>query len=838
MEEESPKSLRRPDMAADGPGASLRHLGQLFETGTVSGLSDPQLLQRFLTRHDEAAFEALVRKHGPMVLAVCRRRLSDPNDVDDAFQATFLVLIRRARDLRDPSRLASWLYGVAHKVAERARLNARKRRAHEQKAPPMPADSAHSTPFDDLAAPLHAEIRALPDRYRAPIVLCFLQGRTHEEAARELGWPLGSVKGRLARAKNLLRKKLMRRGISVPATLIASTLARDAAGSVPPALLHSTIKTALAATAAQPLLASALSGSAATLAQEVTQAMTHHHLRSAILALSALGLVGTGVGAYALQGRGNADPNPQKSAQATENEKTPDPDNPDNPRAVQAVIDLRDAKSRLAQVRTQSLLERYQAQRIAVFQRAGMGVFGMGMGGSGMGMGGMASMRMGGMSMGGNATGMGGAGVRGYAVSQNQDPSQAPRATIEAIKKVGETANDQLAAAGALIATIKRLEADAREALARKILAREANEELEPDRLRPNNPSLIEFEVDLAEAQVWLAELKADNPGVSPSPWGAEISKPPVPSEPAEDPEDAATNETILKALQQTVSVNFEERTPFSEIIAYVHEQTKSEALPDGIPIYTDPAVLQKASLTFDAPEFTLSLERVPLKTALQLLLNQRSLTYEVRKGLLAITRRPWIEPSDDNLGETDPEDWSRFPATLYYAYSPIYGLEDATPADKERTSLVEKALRQSIPMPFSTETPLKDALDYIREKTTNDTFPSGVPIYLDLAGLQDADKTFGSPVRIDLSGVRLKTTLELLLKQLNLSYAVRQGVLIITSPRLLESMTNPRDRNRFTPFLSDISVWDGDGSQRPALRRHHKVGEDQSSPADAPDNE
>ncbi len=287
-------------MSVEGSSVSLR---QLFEVGTVAGLTDAQLLQRFLTRRDEAAFEALVRKLGPMVLAVCRRRLSDPNDVDDAFQATFLVLIRRAPDIQDPGRLANWVYGVAHKVAERARVHALRRRERERKVPPMSAEPDPAPELDDFAAPLHEEIRALPDRYRSAIVVCFLQGRTHEEAARDLGWPVGTVKGRLARAKDLLRKRLVRRGFTAPAGLLASTLAKDAAGSVPPALLVSTIRAALPVAAGEALTAAAVSTSAAALAQEVAQAMIRHHVTLLVLGLAALGLIGGGAGVYAWQGQ-------------------------------------------------------------------------------------------------------------------------------------------------------------------------------------------------------------------------------------------------------------------------------------------------------------------------------------------------------------------------------------------------------------------------------------------------------------------------------------------------------------------------------------------------------
>src|SRR5262249_52031173 len=160
---------------------------------------------------DETAFEALVARHGPMVLGVCRQILRDPNDVDDAFQATFLVLVRKAGSLRRCELLGNWLYGVAYRVAMRARSLAARRLARLASADDL-ADRrnrlnsafVHAAALAPDAGPwLHHEVRHLPEKYRTPIILCYFEGLTHDEAAARLGWPLGTVKGRLARARGL-----------------------------------------------------------------------------------------------------------------------------------------------------------------------------------------------------------------------------------------------------------------------------------------------------------------------------------------------------------------------------------------------------------------------------------------------------------------------------------------------------------------------------------------------------------------------------------------------------------------------------------------------------------
>ncbi len=184
-------------------GAIRRQLRTLFNLGAIGDLTDGQLLERFATQDGEAAeltFAALVERHGPMVLRVCRNTLCDPNDVQDAFQATFLALVQKARSLWVRDSLGPWLHRVAHRVATRARSSAARRREHERRAAATrPTLFSERDDWEDLVALLHEEIDRLPERYRVPVVLCDLQGLTHEKAARNLGWPVGTVKSRLAR---------------------------------------------------------------------------------------------------------------------------------------------------------------------------------------------------------------------------------------------------------------------------------------------------------------------------------------------------------------------------------------------------------------------------------------------------------------------------------------------------------------------------------------------------------------------------------------------------------------------------------------------------------------
>jgi RNA polymerase sigma factor (sigma-70 family) len=190
--------------------AVVRQFQRLLEPGTIAGLSERQVLERFAERGDPVAFEAIVARHGPLVFTVCRQLLRDPNDVEDAFQATFLIFIKKAATLRQPERLGPWLYGVAYRVALRARTRRRTRELPDDLAGPRLACPAED---NEQVEALHEEIQRLPPKYGVPIVLCCIEGLSNDEVARQLGWPVGTVHGGLRRARDLLRDRLTRRGV-------------------------------------------------------------------------------------------------------------------------------------------------------------------------------------------------------------------------------------------------------------------------------------------------------------------------------------------------------------------------------------------------------------------------------------------------------------------------------------------------------------------------------------------------------------------------------------------------------------------------------------------------
>ena len=208
-------------------------------------MTDREMLERFVTGRDEDAFEGLVVRHGPMVLGLCRQILRDAHEAEDAFQATFLVLARNATTIRNLDSVGSWLHGVAYRLAVRAKTDAR-RRVSEGRDPAMIA----SRPDDDpdrreTRLALRDEVNRLPEKYRAPVVLCFFEGQTHEEAARGLACPTGTVKGRLARAKEMLRARLDRRGVAIPLALVGFFLADEARAAVPDELVRVTVANAM-----------------------------------------------------------------------------------------------------------------------------------------------------------------------------------------------------------------------------------------------------------------------------------------------------------------------------------------------------------------------------------------------------------------------------------------------------------------------------------------------------------------------------------------------------------------------------------------------------------------
>jgi RNA polymerase sigma factor (sigma-70 family) len=231
-------------------GVSGRHFRTLFDVGVMSGLTDGQLLERFASERAETgelAFAALVERHGPLVLRACRANLRDDHEAMDAFQATFLVLVRKGRSLWVRDSLGPWLHRVACRTAARAKAEARRRRALEQRAGEMLRGRGHTGPSerDDLATVLHEEIDRLPERYRLPIVLCDLEGCTCEQAARHMGCPIGTLASRLARGRQRLRGRLARRGLAPTAGALGALFSSEAnATPVPAALAETTVKAA------------------------------------------------------------------------------------------------------------------------------------------------------------------------------------------------------------------------------------------------------------------------------------------------------------------------------------------------------------------------------------------------------------------------------------------------------------------------------------------------------------------------------------------------------------------------------------------------------------------
>jgi RNA polymerase sigma factor (sigma-70 family) len=213
----------------------------------VGELSDSQLVERFVARQDAAAFATLIQRHGSMVLGVCRRVLNHEQEAEDAFQATFLVLVRRAASLERPNLLGNWLYGVAYRTAQKARARLARRRHHERRVEPMqPSDPPDDLQWNEVRGVLDEELQHLPMKYRTPLVLCYLEGMTNEEAARRLGWPAGSMSYRLARGRQLLRERLCQRRQVIPGVVLLSLL-REHAGpqDVPESLARATLRAAL-----------------------------------------------------------------------------------------------------------------------------------------------------------------------------------------------------------------------------------------------------------------------------------------------------------------------------------------------------------------------------------------------------------------------------------------------------------------------------------------------------------------------------------------------------------------------------------------------------------------
>jgi RNA polymerase sigma factor (sigma-70 family) len=305
--------------------AVLRHLHRAALPRSGSGLTDALLLERFLVQQEGAAFEALVHRHGPMVFGVCRRVLQNAHDAEDAFQATFLLLVRKATSIVPREMLGNWLYGVAYRTALKARAMAALRQAKERRASILRPEAYEDEVRTDLRPLLDRELSRLPDKYRAPLILCDLEDRPRREAAQQLGWSEGTLSGRLARARALLGKRLARHGLALAAGgVVWSTSRTSAHAAIPRLLVDSTVEAARLVAIGQ-AAAGAIPAKIAALVQGVTRAMIMTKVKITAVCLLTAGLLGGGIGTLAQPRKAAAQgdsPSVTEQAQADRRDKT------------------------------------------------------------------------------------------------------------------------------------------------------------------------------------------------------------------------------------------------------------------------------------------------------------------------------------------------------------------------------------------------------------------------------------------------------------------------------------------------------------------------------------
>ena len=280
-------------------GSVLRQLRRLV--GGTDGEESPDglLLEQFATARDERAFEELLARHGPMVYNVCRRVLDNDHDAADAYQATFLVLARKAGSIRKRGSVGSWLYGVAYRVARKSRARGNRLLTLEEPVNPMcEADPSTPAAWNDLRGVLDDELNRLPAKYRDPLVLCYLEGQTHEQAAKSLGWPSGTMSRRVGRGLEWLRERLVHRGVTMPSAALAAILAGSSAQAATPVGLPAATARAAFLFAQHAAVGNAVSAHVLALADGALRSLHFARLKMLGVFALVLGLLGSAGIAY------------------------------------------------------------------------------------------------------------------------------------------------------------------------------------------------------------------------------------------------------------------------------------------------------------------------------------------------------------------------------------------------------------------------------------------------------------------------------------------------------------------------------------------------------------
>ncbi len=649
-------------MAEGAISAVVREFERLMTSGGLTALSEEQLLDRFVSLRDESAFEAIVLRHGPMVRGVCRRLLRDANDVDDAFQATFLVLARKASTLRRRERLGNWLYGVSYRIASRVRSTAWRRNQKESKIEGVEELAVYRecVPDADDGPTLHEEIHRLPENYRVPVVLCYLEGLTHEEAAARLHWPVGTLKSRLTRARDLLRSRLGRRGVSLsevqawPAWRSCAPMPMPPGTALPQVLVESTVKAAALVAVGKSALASGLiSTQALTLSEGAIHAMFLTKLKIAMATLAVASMITTGAGVYAYQTASAGSQTP--AAVAASNPATKDPSGPSttsNTPAEASSEPLAKLASQIEKEQTtdfDALLEKvkdWNDQSVIRLISWSTDV--------------MATLS-----------------------ELRSDPASVHSAQVAhrdrmtrlmgRIQKVADM--DRARLVRSVATEYKRIDKRIREG------------SVHPDGTTippgPQKPQPKRF-CDLVSPASRIDQESGESPGGgrkgSHSPgssrgwWrdGRTVRRRqslviPGSDEQAirrviaeyarksETEDKSPANQRILKKLDLPILMSFPKETPLEDLLKYIKAASAGEK-DSGIPIYVDPMGLQDAEKTMNST-IVFELEGIPLKTTLRLMLKQIGLAYCVKDGLLMISTPQGIL---DELRETENE---RLPA-------------------------------------------------------------------------------------------------------------------------------------------------------------------------------